>query len=118
MAGDTSILAEHMSSSNDMGVGGNDLLHIAIPFAGVFAVSPDKFLHGEMLIGIVPVHPGIWVEIFTDRICVLPQNGIPKGFNIHTLFPRKSFTQMQFAIFGITQPCIHDLGTIVVRTGK
>ena len=42
MAGDASVLAEHMGGSNDMGVGGNDLLHLAVPFAGVFAVRPDN----------------------------------------------------------------------------
>ena len=73
MTGDTSILTEHMGSSNDMSIGGDDLLHFAIPFAGVFAVRPDKFLHGEMLVGVMPVYPGIGVEVFTDSICILPQ---------------------------------------------
>ena len=78
MAGDTSVLAKYMGGSNDMGIGGNNLLNLAIPFAGVFAVRPDKFLQGEMLVGIVPIHPGIGVEVFTDFVCILPQNNIPK----------------------------------------
>ena len=84
MAGDTSVLTEHMGSSNDMGISCNNLLHFAIPFAGVFAVRSDKFLYGEMLVGVMPVHLGIGVERFADCICILPQNGIPKRFNIHT----------------------------------
>lgn len=118
VAGHTSILAVHMGGSNDMGIGGNDLLHFAVPFAGVLAVRPGKFLHSKMLVGVMPVHPGIWVEIFTDGVCILPQNSIPKGFYIYTLFPLKSFAQMQFAIFGITQPCIRNLGTIVFSASK
>ena len=72
MAGDTSVLTEHMGRSNDMGIGSDDLLHFAIPFAGVFAVRSDKFLHGEMLVGVMPVHLSIGVEVFTDGICILP----------------------------------------------
>ena len=72
MTGDTSVLVVHMGGSNDMGICGNDLLHFAVPFAGVFAVCPDKFLHGEMLVGVMPVHKGIGMEVFTDRVCILP----------------------------------------------
>ena len=63
MAGDTSVLAEHMGGSNDMGIGSDDLLHFAIPFAGVLAICPDKFLYGEMLVGVMPVYEGCWMEV-------------------------------------------------------
>lgn len=62
MTGDTSVLAEYMGGSNDMGIGGNNLLNLAVPLAGIFAVCPDKFLHGEMLVGVMPVYPGIGVR--------------------------------------------------------
>ena len=87
MTGHTSILVVNMGGSNDMGIGGNDLLHFAVPFAGILAVRPDKFLHGEMFVGVMPVHPGIGMEVFTDGICILPQNGIPKLFYIHNFIP-------------------------------
>ncbi len=78
MEGDTSVLAVHMGCSNDMGIGGDDLLHLAIPLPRVFTVRPDKFLHGEMLVGVVPVHEGCWVEVFADVICILPAEQLPK----------------------------------------
>ena len=67
MAGDTSVLAEHMSGSNDMGISGINLLHFAIPLAGILAVRLDEFLHGEMLIGIMPVHPCVGMKVFIRR---------------------------------------------------
>lgn len=44
---------------------------------------------GEMLVGIAPIHSSIRVEVFTDYICVLPQNGIPKICYIHNDIPLK-----------------------------
>lgn len=87
MARNTSVRAVHMSGSNDMGIGGNNLLNLAVPFAGVFAVRLDKFLHGEMLIGVMPVYPGIGVKVFTDCACILPQNSILKCLNINAYSP-------------------------------
>ena len=86
MAGDASIFAEHMGCSNNVRVSGNDLLHFTAPLAGVFAVRPDKFLYGEMLVGVVPVHPCVGMKVFTDRVGVLPQNSIPKLLNVYPLF--------------------------------
>ena len=87
MAGDASVLAEHMGRRDDVGIGGNDPFHFAIPFAGILAVRSDKFFHGEMFVCIVPVHEGCRVEVSTDRIRVLPQEGIPKCLNINAYRP-------------------------------
>ena len=55
MAGHTSILVVHMGGRYDVSIGGDDFLHLAIPFAGIFAVRPDEFLHDEMLVGTRPL---------------------------------------------------------------
>jgi len=73
MTGDTSVFAIYMGCSNYMGVSGDNTLHLSIPLAGVFAVRPDKFLHGEMLVSVMPIYPSIGMEIFTDGIRILPR---------------------------------------------
>ena len=42
MEGEYLVLAEYMSSSNDMDICGNDPLYLVTPFAGIFTVRPNK----------------------------------------------------------------------------
>ena len=85
MARNTSILAIHMRGSDDMGIGGDDSFYLTISFTGVLTVCPDKFLHGEMLVGVMPINPSVGVEVFTNCICILLQNSIPKFSYIHSI---------------------------------
>lgn len=71
MARNASVLTAYMCSGYDMGFSGYHSLHLAIPFSGVFTVGLDEFLHVEMLIGVVPIYPGIGVEVFSHGICIL-----------------------------------------------
>ena len=83
VAGHTSILVVHMGGGDDVSIGCNDPLHLAIPLPGIFAVRPDKFLYSEMLVCVMPVYIVNVMEVFTDGICILPQNGIPKLFGLY-----------------------------------
>ena len=83
MAGDASVLTEHMGSSNDMGIGCNNLLHLSIPFAGVFAVGSYKFLNREMLARAMPIHISIGLEVFSYLDCSLCKNVRPKLLYVH-----------------------------------
>ena len=87
MAGNRPIPAVHMGSRNDMLRRRDHFFHFSSPFAGVFTVCPDKFLNRKMLIGVVPVYKGCWVEIGTDRLRILPKDSILKFINIHRPFP-------------------------------
>ena len=71
VAGHTSILAAHMGSRNNMGIRSDDPFHLATPLPRIFAVCPNKFLHGEMLVGVVPVYEGRRMEICTNGVCIL-----------------------------------------------
>lgn len=66
MAGNSSVLTAHMGSGYDIGISNYDLLYLAVPFSGVFAVGPDELFHIKMLVGIVPIDPGIGMKVFTD----------------------------------------------------
>ena len=43
----------------------DDLFDLAIPISGILAVGSYKFLNRELLIGAMPIHIGIGVEIFS-----------------------------------------------------
>ena len=56
----------------------DDLFDLAIPITGIVAVGSYKFLDREMLVGAMPIHIGIGVEIFSYLVCSLCENIRPK----------------------------------------
>lgn len=63
----------------------DDLFNLAIPIAGIFTVGSYKFLDREMLVGAMPIHISIGVEIFSYLVCSLCENVRPKLFYVHYL---------------------------------
>ena len=71
MARNCAVLAVDMGYCDNLIARYNLPLHFAIPLTGIFTVCPDKFLHGKMLVGVVPIYPSVRVKKYLDGVGVL-----------------------------------------------
>ena len=62
------------------------LFNLTLPIAGILAVGSYKFLDREMLVGAMPIHIGISVEIFSYLVCSLCENVRPKLLYVNLYF--------------------------------
>lgn len=55
-------------------------LYAAVPFTGVFAVCPDKFMYGKFFIRVMPSDKGVSLKKFRQCFFILLQYSLPVIF--------------------------------------